>query len=243
MKKQISVTSYNSDWPLAFAKEAEQIHAALGSNCVAVHHVGSTAVPGLCAKDKIDIVAEVKDRAEAVCALEAAGYEYRGEWNVPFKAGMRGREGVSVNLHVFEAGHPEVELNVLFRDYLRAHPDARDEYARLKEYLLADESSFEKPFGNAFSAYNLGKDAFIQEVLAKTGFSRHRFLRVTHYEERRVFAQMLGEVTGECFLLTEGLAVAACARVQNGNMIEVAGPASFADELRALVQRWLDEQT
>jgi GrpB-like predicted nucleotidyltransferase (UPF0157 family) len=61
------------------------------------------------------------------------------------KYGFTKRDNICVNLHVFfEEDHPEIELNLLFRDYLRAHLDARNEYATLKIKILQDESSQEK---------------------------------------------------------------------------------------------------
>jgi GrpB-like predicted nucleotidyltransferase (UPF0157 family) len=61
MNKNVIVTSYNPHWPIIFEAEAIKIREALGDNCIAVHHVGSTSVPGLIAKPKIDIIAVVKD--------------------------------------------------------------------------------------------------------------------------------------------------------------------------------------
>lgn len=91
-------------------------------------------------------------------------------------------EGVETNLHVYEEGHPEIELNLLFRDYLRSHQEAREEYASLKENLLKDEASYEKR-GSAFTGYNLGKDAFIRKILKSANFDRIRIMKCTHYAE------------------------------------------------------------
>jgi GNAT superfamily N-acetyltransferase len=65
---------------------------------------------------------------------------------------------------------------------LRHHPEARDEYARLKEDLLMDSASFEKK-NSMFTGYNLGKDAFISKVLKAANFNRIRIMRCTHYAE------------------------------------------------------------
>ncbi|WP_068470572.1 GNAT family N-acetyltransferase [Candidatus Protochlamydia phocaeensis] len=89
---------------------------------------------------------------------------------------------MDTNLHVYEEGHPEIELNLTFRDYLRNHPEARNEYASLKENLLKDEASYEKR-GSAFTGYNLGKDAFIRKVLKAANFNRIRIMKCTHYAE------------------------------------------------------------
>jgi GrpB-like predicted nucleotidyltransferase (UPF0157 family) len=59
---------------------------------------------------------------------------------------------------ICDAGfHPEIELNLCFRDYLRAHPNKRDDYARLKEELIQDESSLTKQENSLFTHYTLLK--------------------------------------------------------------------------------------
>ena len=129
MIKNIIVTSYNPDWPRMFEAEAVKIREALGDNCVAVHHVGSTSVPGLSAKPVIDMIGVIKDPEKAIQPLETLGFKYKGEYNIPMRFYFNRSEGVDTNLHVYEEGHPEIELNLLFRDYLRDHPEVREEYA------------------------------------------------------------------------------------------------------------------
>lgn len=180
--RDIEVVPYHSEWPVFFVHEAELIQKALGGNCIAVHHVGSTAVPGLAAKPKIDIIAVVGNPAALISLFETIGYKYKGEYNIPLHYGFAKRGDVDVNLHVYEEGHAEIELNLMFRDYLRAHPDVRDEYAALKYKLLEDPTSFEKK-ESAFTGYNLGKDAFIRRVIEATGFNRFRLMKCTHYAE------------------------------------------------------------
>lgn len=180
--KHIDVVPYNPAWPHLFKAEAQLIQHALETNCVAIHHVGSTAVPGLAAKPKIDILAVVKDPHLSIHPLEKAGYAYKGEWNIPFKYGFTKRGSLNVNLHLYKEGHPEIDLNLLFRDYLRQHPEACAEYAQLKENLLKDETSFEKN-NSLFAGYTLGKEAFIRHILKQAGFHRNRFVKCTHDAE------------------------------------------------------------
>jgi len=183
MSPMIEVVPYNPDWPRLFEVESTQLRQALGENCVAVHHVGSTAVPGLCAKPKIDIILVAKDKTLIVQDLENLGYEYRGEFNIPFHMGFRKRPPLSnINLHIYEEGNPEVELNLLFRDYLRTHSEAREEYATLKLNLINPGPLPEK--NNAkVSNFNLGKDAFIKKILEQTGFNGLCMRFCTHYDE------------------------------------------------------------
>lgn len=181
--KQIEVVPYNSNWPILFESEEKLIQKALGDNCVEIHHVGSTAVPGLSAKPTIDIIAVVKNGADSILQLPNAGYDYKGEWNIPFKYGFSKRGNVKVNLHVFEENHPEIHLNLVFRDHLRNNPQSVSEYEQLKVDLLSRMDSFKKQEGAVFSGYNLGKDAFIRKILQEEGYKGHRFLKVTHFKE------------------------------------------------------------
>jgi GrpB-like predicted nucleotidyltransferase (UPF0157 family)/GNAT superfamily N-acetyltransferase len=181
--RKIEVVPYDPTWPTQFEAIASAIKNALGDECVAVHHVGSTSVPGLAAKPKIDLIVVVKSSpTKIIDKLESVGFEYRGEFNIPMRFFFRGRGSTHSNVHVFQEGHPEIELNLAFRDYLRNHQDVCDQYARLKRDLLQKESSFEKN-DSIFTGYNLGKDAFIRDVIRRTGYQRLRFVHCTHFEE------------------------------------------------------------
>lgn len=189
LSKHIAVLPYNPDWPMIFEAESQKIKNVLGDNCIAVHHVGSTSVPGLSAKPVIDMIMVIKDPEKVVQQLESMGFKYKGEYNIPMRLYFNRSEGIDTNLHVYEDSHPEIELNLLFRDYLRNHPKMREEYASLKEYLLNDSTSFEKK-NSMFTGYNLGKDAFIRKVLKAANFNRIRIMKCTHYAEWEIAKQL-----------------------------------------------------
>jgi GrpB-like predicted nucleotidyltransferase (UPF0157 family) len=112
--------------------------AALGAHVLAVHHIGSTAVPGVIAKPVIDLLAVV-DRLEWLDgrrgAVEALGYEWRGEYGIAGRryAVLRGGAGESLaHLHCYEFLSPHIARHLAFRDYLRAHAASRDAYAEVK---------------------------------------------------------------------------------------------------------------
>ncbi|MDR0695406.1 MAG: GrpB family protein [Holosporales bacterium] len=177
-KRRVEVVPYDSRWPAMFEAEKDVLASILGDGCIAIHHVGSTSVPGLAAKPYIDIVAVAKARNNAVEILQNAGYTYRGEWNIPLKCGFTKRNGRNVNLHMFfDEQHPEIELNLLFRDYLRTHTKTCEEYASLKMEILQDESSQERVGKLSFPVYTLRKREFIDDVLRKAGFNRLRVLK------------------------------------------------------------------
>jgi GrpB-like predicted nucleotidyltransferase (UPF0157 family)/GNAT superfamily N-acetyltransferase len=192
MSKMIQVVPHDSFWPRYFATESHHIQHALGlENATAVHHVGSTAVPGLSAKPSIDMIVVVKNAVCAIENLEKIGYQNKGEFNIPFRYFFSKRKPHDINLnlshdfnlHLVQENHPEIGLNLIFRDHLRSHSDSRDLYAALKQNLLQDPASFQKPSGFMFSGYNLGKDAFIRKILEKEGYAGRRFLRVAHRQE------------------------------------------------------------
>lgn len=189
LSKHILVLPYNPDWPKIFEAESQKIKNALGDNCIAIHHIGSTSVPGLSAKPVIDMLGVIKNPEKVTQQIESLGFKHKGEYNIPMRLYFNRSEGVDVNLHVYEDGHPEIELNLLFRDYLRNHPETREEYARLKEDLLKDSASFEKR-NSMFTGYNLGKDAFIRKVLKAANFNRIRMMKCTHYAEWEVVKQL-----------------------------------------------------
>lgn len=133
----VVLTPYDPEWPRAAVNYAEGLRA-LGSTLVAVHHIGSTSVPGLAAKPIIDLIPVVVDLAELDRRrpdIETLGYTWHGELGI---AGRRyctlGNEaGVRLaQLHFFRADSPHVERHLAFRDYLRAHPVSAAEYENEK---------------------------------------------------------------------------------------------------------------
>lgn len=177
--KKIVVTSYDPDWPKTFERESLKIKQALGENCIAIHHIGSTSVPGLSAKPIIDMIAAVKNPESAIQPLENLGFTYKGEYNIPMRYYFNRSD---INLHLYKEGHPEIELNLVFRDYLRKHPESRDEYAELKKTLLKEKSSYEKN-NSPFTGYNLGKDAFIRKILKAANLNTLRIMKCIHHAE------------------------------------------------------------
>jgi hypothetical protein len=106
---------------------------ALGDELVVVHHIGSTSVPGLAAKPIIDLLPEARSLVlidELTPAFERAGYVAKGENGLQGRRYFtRDREGYRThNVHIYQAGDPDIERHLAFRDYLRSHAQVRDEY-------------------------------------------------------------------------------------------------------------------
>ncbi len=180
--KSIQVVPYDPAWPQIFISEATIIKHALANNVLAIHHIGSTSVPGLSAKPKIDIIAVVKNGKAAIEPLEKSGFTYAGEWNIPLKFGFTKREKHKINLHVFEESHPEIEANILFRDYLKTHLEFKEEYAALKEKLLLNASAHQRSPAR-LPYYTLRKGNFIRKILKQAGFNLIRILKCTDETE------------------------------------------------------------
>ena len=160
MPQHVVVRDYDPAWPEQFELEAGLIRRALGENCLEIYHIGSTSVPGLAAKPIIDIMPVVRSLDgvdEARDALEALGYEYLGEFGIPGRRYLRkGGDERTHQMHIFAQGDgANITRHLAFRDYLRAHPDAREEYAVLKR-ALAERYPYD------IESYCDGKDAFVK---------------------------------------------------------------------------------
>ena len=162
MAQHITVVDHNPAWAAQYAAEAEKLRAVLGENCTAIHHIGSTAVPGLKAKPILDIMPVVRDLRAVDRAAEdfrRLGYEYLGEFGIPGRRYLRkGGDERTHQVHVFaEADEANIRRHIAFRDHLRAHEADRDAYARLKR-ALAQAHPYD------IEAYCEGKAAFVRAL-------------------------------------------------------------------------------
>jgi len=160
---KVEVVPHNPHWRDAFEAEAKYVAAALGENVVAVHHIGSTAIPNIYAKPVVDLLVEVRDITEVdgrSSAMESLGYEVMGEYGIAGRRYFRkdNREGIRTHhVHAFEAGSAEVERHLAFRDYLIAYPGDAQKYSELKRRLAGEHPQ-------SIDAYMDGKDDFIKEM-------------------------------------------------------------------------------
>ncbi|MGB9177948.1 MAG: GrpB family protein [Pyrinomonadaceae bacterium] len=160
---KVEVVPHNPQWRDAFEAEAKQVADALGENVVAIHHIGSTAIPNIYAKPVVDLLVEVRDITEVdsrSSAMESLGYEVMGEYGIPGRRYFRkdNREGIRThNIHAFEAGSVEVERHLAFRDYMIAHPVDAEKYSEMKRKLAEEHPQ-------SIDGYMDGKDGFIKEM-------------------------------------------------------------------------------
>ncbi len=136
-------------WPARFQTVRALIEPALPPGA-RVHHIGSTAVPGLAAKDIIDIQVTLPDlSATPHAALAALGLERRppeGDHCPPgvtlpplqlAKYLYRATQPVAANIHLRAQGAFNQRYALLCRDYLRAHPAVAATYQLIKQELAA----------------------------------------------------------------------------------------------------------
>lgn len=160
-------------WAEAFACEASAVSDALSDLPIEVHHIGSTAIPGIVAKPVIDmlgVVPEVEQLDGRAHRLAGLRYEALGEFGIPGRRYFRknARDGARTHqLHAFAAGSPEIQRHLDFRDYLRAFPAESAAYAALKQGL-ADR------YGSDMHAYSDGKTKFIRAVEHRAAEWRRR---------------------------------------------------------------------
>ncbi len=183
----IQVVPYNPDWPSQFHIASQQIQQALGDNCLTIHHVGSTAVPGLWAKPIIDMIPVVKDIilvTESNAAMEKWGYVVKGEQGMLFRRYFQRVAPLpACNVHVYEQGSGEVERLMLFRDFLIQHANYRQQYADLKKQLSKEISDI--------TQYTLAKDALIKEIDSQTGFQGWRMVHALTPREWQAYYRLL----------------------------------------------------
>ena len=164
----IVVRDYDPAWSAMFEQERTVLHSALGSRVIAIEHVGSTAVPGLAAKPIIDLMVGVRGLTEArsccVEPLQALGYTYLPEYESWLPGELFFRKGIpgpwTHHVHMMEPSNPHWEELVVFRDYLRSHPEVAGAYGHLKKALAL-------AFGEDIAGFRNAKHPFVQQVMAK----------------------------------------------------------------------------
>ena len=156
---KILLEEYRPEWPALFQQERRRIRAALGREDAAVEHVGSTSVPGLCAKPILDLLLLVEDAADEaayVPPLERAGYTLKIREPDWYQHRMLKGADPAVNLHVFSLGCGEADRMLRFRDWLRSHDVDRDLYAAEKRRLAEQTWQYVQNYADAKSAVIAG---------------------------------------------------------------------------------------
>jgi GrpB-like predicted nucleotidyltransferase (UPF0157 family) len=159
----VGISPYDEGWPGSFEREREALAEAIGAWVTGgIHHVGSTAVPGLAAKPIVDILVGVESLdGSRACFEPLAGLEYlyapylseEMHWFCKPDPSRR-----THHLHLAPAGGRRFADELAFRDRLRADPKAAEAYAGLKRELATR-------FPTDRDAYTEAKSDFIRRVL------------------------------------------------------------------------------
>jgi GrpB-like predicted nucleotidyltransferase (UPF0157 family) len=161
--KPVLVLDYDPAWPDAFDTEKTVIAHLLGKLVGEIHHIGSTAVPGLPAKPKIDIDAMLRSEALIPAAIDAVAsdpaFTFHGD---PYGDGMwtftAGRGPYGTRLYLCAPDNPKHTRRMLFRDWLRAHPEDAAAYAALKRRLASQADG-------DWDYYTGGKSDFVASIV------------------------------------------------------------------------------
>lgn len=170
MSKLIDLIDYDEAWPVRFQDEGSAIQVALGPAVVELHHVGSTAVPGLCAKPIIDIAIELKTfppNEVVIETLSDLGYEHMGESSVPGRHWFAKGSPRSFHVHATATGGKVTRAQVAFRDWLCSHPDGAEAYAMLKREAADGQTVDSGEYAGA-------KSDFIRYALAEWSGDKNR---------------------------------------------------------------------
>ncbi|OAQ64942.1 GrpB domain-containing protein [Pochonia chlamydosporia 170] len=162
----LEIQDPDPNWPIQFESLKADIEAALGPKAICISHVGSTSVPGLPAKNIIDIdltVADTANQDDYIPALESAGFQwtlYEPGWhNHHFLV----RYEPMTNLHVFSEGCPELVRHQMFRNHILNNKEDRELYIKAKR----DAASVTTQNGEQGMDYNLRKEKVIREILQR----------------------------------------------------------------------------
>ncbi|GFN33983.1 GrpB family protein [Paenibacillus xylaniclasticus] len=170
MDKPVTIVEYDEAWAMEYQQEARKVMELLGNKAMDIEHIGSTSVLGLGAKPIIDFmlgVHHLSDADEFIEPLATIGYEYVGHKEFPNRRFFRKGEwrAGTHHLHIYKYKSDEWNKHILFRDYLRAHSDVREQYHQLKK-SLAERYRYDR------AAYTNAKHPFITGVIERAKAER-----------------------------------------------------------------------
>lgn len=162
MEDPILVVDYDANWPIQYEQEKIQILNALDNTVADIQHIGSTSVPGLAAKPVIDILLGLKQvplSKAQISSLEIR-YLYCGELGIPGRHYFRKGMPRTHQIHLVEVDSEFWKRHILFRDFLKANPDAAQQYEALKR-KSAVEFRYDR------ERYTDSKTPLIEQLLVK----------------------------------------------------------------------------
>lgn len=160
--RKVEVVPHNPNWRQEFERESQHIAIAVGNNVIKIHHIGSTAIPGIYAKPIIDMLVEVENIEQVDTRnlqMKELGYEAMGEFGIAERRYFRKNinEIRTHHVHAFQKDSLDIQRHLYFRDYMIAHPQYAQQYSELKQNLA-------KKFPSDIESYMDGKDSFIKQM-------------------------------------------------------------------------------
>ncbi|MCY1065195.1 GrpB family protein [Nannocystis sp. RBIL2] len=183
----IVIADYDPAWVAKFEAARDSMFAACGREAfVAIEHIGSTSVPGLAAKPIIDMMPGLRSLDDAppiIARLVALGYQYVPEFEqdtasgpgMPHRRYLRGNDGDgrrAYHVHMVEHGGDFWTAHLLFRDYLRRHPEAAEAYAQLKRELATGFNATITSTSDINVGYTDRKTEFVEDIVARARAER-----------------------------------------------------------------------
>ena len=160
---KVRLTDYSVTWSLMFHTEAQFLKTIFGDEIIKCEHFGSTSVYGMKAKPVIDMMCIVKNIEKVDLfnnIMEYLGYDVVGEWGISGRRLFRkGGENRTHHIHFYQLNNPEIARHLIFRDYLKAHPQEVTNYSRFKEALAQRYDTT--------SQYSPAKKKFVSEMEQK----------------------------------------------------------------------------
>ncbi|MFH0068391.1 GrpB family protein [Peribacillus sp. NPDC056705] len=157
---KVRLTEFNQNWAQMYKNEVQFLKTIFGDEIIRFEHFGSTSVCGMKAKPVIDMMCIVKDIEKVDKFNEKMynlGYDIAGEWGITGRRlFQKGGEKRTHHIHFYQFDNPEIERHLIFRDYLRSHPEEVTRYSSFKEKLA-------KRFDNT-SEYSPAKETFVKEM-------------------------------------------------------------------------------
>ncbi len=190
-RETVSLSPYTPNWSKAFSIADDVIRKKISLG-LELHHIGSTSIPNIHAKPILDIlgiVPSIKAFDSNRSDLEALGFVWKGEYGI---ANRRYcvlyddcEEVGLIHLHVFAKADHEVERHLVFRDYLRASPEASSRYQELKKKLVESHSGVR-------ANYSEGKSELITQLL-REAFQWKKLKIARHETGHAVMALICGQ--------------------------------------------------
>lgn len=165
--RNIIVVSYDPGWEEEFKKIKNELVTILGDSVYAIEHVGSTSVPGLCAKPIIDIdIVIEKEMFESVKEkLKSIGYYHIGNLGIDGREAFKYEDKLHLmehHLYVCYKDSEELKRHLLLRDFLRINEEYRDKYNSIKIDMA-------KKHPHDIDSYIDGKEPVILEIYERCG--------------------------------------------------------------------------